>query len=222
MSTTDSQNRITSLLSGEAPVRWLFAGDSITHGAYHTFGHRDYVEHFAERVRWEKGRMRDAIITTGVSGWRITNIAEDLEWSVLQYAPQVVSVNIGMNDCVEGPDGVEKFGTIYRTVLDRILDKIDAALILHAPNAIYQTPTAQCRHVGLYAEEVRKIASEYGAVLIDHEKDWLAAQERQALMYWLSDEIHPNEYGHRAMAYTLFRALGLFDPESFTCRLFVP
>lgn len=219
---TNSRERIANLLTADTPIKWVFAGDSITHGAYHTFGHRDYVEHFAERVRWEKGRGRDGIITTGVSGWRITHIAEDLEWSVLQYAPQVVSINVGMNDSVEGPAGVEKFGEVYRDVLDRILKANDTALILHAPNTIYHTPNGIREHVALYAEEVRKIAATYEAVLVDHEKDWLEAKGRQALMYWLSDEIHPNEYGHRAMAHTLFRELDLFDPKSFVCRLFVP
>lgn len=218
----DSRTRIGQLLAGEAPLKWVFAGDSITHGAYHTFGHRDYVEHFAELIRWEKRRMRDAVITTAASGWKIINIAEDLEWSVLQYAPQVVSINVGMNDCPAGPEGVEKFGADYRAVLDRIISRIDTALILHAPNAIYRTPDGVRNGVGLYGAEVRKIAAEYHAVLVDHEKDWLAAEQRQALMYWLSDEIHPNEYGHRAMAYTLFRELGLFDSESFVCRLLVP
>lgn len=219
----NSPEKIAQLLADEsAPIKWLFAGDSITHGAYHTFGYRDYPEHFAERVRWEKRRVRDAVITTGVSGWRITHIADDLDWSVLQYSPKVVSINVGMNDCVEGPDGVAKFGEVYRSVLDRISSSFDTALILHTPNTIYHTPEGARAHVGLYAAEVRRIAAEYQAVLVDHEKDWLEAVQRQALMYWLSDEIHPNEYGHRSMANTLFRALGLFDPESITCRLLVP
>lgn len=219
----DSQKRIAELLTeASTPIKWLFAGDSITHGAYHTFGYRDYPEHFAERVRWEKRRVRDAVITTGVSGWRITDIQNDLDWSVLQYAPQVISINVGMNDSTAGPEGVEVFGKTYRAVLDRIGSSIDTALILHTPNTIYHTPGGPRAHVGLYAAEVRRIAGEYQAVLVDHEKDWLEALQREALMYLLSDEIHPNEYGHRAMANTLFRALGLFDPESITCRLLVP
>ena len=38
------------LISRKEPVRWLFAGDSITQGARHTRGHRDYTQLFKERV----------------------------------------------------------------------------------------------------------------------------------------------------------------------------
>jgi hypothetical protein len=51
---------VRALLTGTEPVTWLFTGDSITHGALHTMGWRSYPEHFAERVRWELRRMRDA------------------------------------------------------------------------------------------------------------------------------------------------------------------
>ncbi len=217
-----SRERIAHQLAGNFPIKWIFTGDSITHGAHHTFGYRDYPEHFAERVRWEKGRGRDSIITTGVSGWRITHIAEDLEWNVLQYSPQTVSLNVGMNDCVAGAEGVAPFGAVYRQVLDLIRKETDAALILHTPNTILDTPQRLRANLALYSGEIRKIAKEYDTVLVDHERVWLDAERRQALMYWLSDEIHPNEYGHRAMAHTLLRELDLFDPESFVCRLLVP
>ncbi|HEU5326569.1 MAG TPA: hypothetical protein VFU78_00670, partial [Thermomicrobiales bacterium] len=47
---------VRALLQGVEPVRWVFAGDSITHGAAHTIGWRDYTELFGERVRWELRR----------------------------------------------------------------------------------------------------------------------------------------------------------------------
>ncbi len=217
-----SREKIDHLLASETPIKWLFAGDSITHGAFHTQGYRDYPEHFAERVRWEKGRGRDHVITTAISGWRITTIADDLEWSVLQYRADVVSINVGMNDCTEGPDGVARFATAYREVLNRIRDAHDPAFILHTPNTIYHTPQGTRSSLSLYAAAIREIAAEYDAVLVDHEKDWLEIEKRQSLMFWLSDEIHPNEYGHRAMAHTLLRELGLFDAGSYVGRLMIP
>lgn len=55
--------RIKKLLRSDDPLTWVFYGDSITHGLSHTFGHRDYAELFAERVRYELGRAMDIIIT---------------------------------------------------------------------------------------------------------------------------------------------------------------
>ena len=50
----------------DEPLRWVFAGDSITHGALHTMGWRDYTELFSERLRHELKRPRDCVVKTGV------------------------------------------------------------------------------------------------------------------------------------------------------------
>ena len=44
-------DEIRALLGRAEPVRWVFTGDSITHGAAHTIGWRDYTELFDERAR---------------------------------------------------------------------------------------------------------------------------------------------------------------------------
>src|SRR5687767_5510733 len=104
------RDRIASLLAGPAArVKWLFTGDSITHGALQTFGYRDYVEHFDERIRYELRRTFDYVLKTGTNGWRITNLKTELKWNVLQFSPQVVSLNFGMNDCVSGMANLDQF-----------------------------------------------------------------------------------------------------------------
>ena len=60
--------RIKAILETKTPVKWVFVGDSITHGAKHTFGARSYPEIFGERIRWELRRVRDVIINTAISG----------------------------------------------------------------------------------------------------------------------------------------------------------
>ena len=60
--------RIHKLLSSPKPLKWLFYGDSITHGAFHTFGARDYTELFSERIRGEMTRAQDIVIKTALSG----------------------------------------------------------------------------------------------------------------------------------------------------------
>ena len=52
-------DEIRALLGRDEPVRWVFTGDSITHGAAHTIGWRDYTELFDERARWELRRTRE-------------------------------------------------------------------------------------------------------------------------------------------------------------------
>jgi acyl-CoA thioesterase-1 len=214
--------RIASLLRGKAPIKWLFAGDSITQGAFHTLGFRHYPELFAERIRWELKRKRDCILVTGVDGWRISDLAGDLEWSLLQYKPQVVSLNFGMNDCAQGADGCVAFENSYRKLLGRLEKASNPAVILQTPNAIAIHASPSRSHLPLYAASTRRVASEHGAVLVDHHKIWGRGTNAIRMKYWLSDDIHPNEYGHRMMARTQLRELGLFSKTSTICQLLVP
>ena len=49
--------------------------------------------------------MRNVVIKTGVSGWRVPDLKGDLSWSVLQHRPHVLSIALGMNDCAAGERG---------------------------------------------------------------------------------------------------------------------
>lgn len=214
--------RIAQLLSAKSPIKWVFAGDSITHGAGHTMGWRDYVELFGERVRWEMQRRRDCVIKTGVSGWRVTDIRDDLDWSVLQHRPQVVSIAVGMNDCTAGAPGVEAFRREMLGVVSRVRDAAGSAIVLHAPNRILPADAQRAGSIEAYANAVRAVAAAAGCALVDHWTDWEPAARDGSIAFRLSDAIHPNEYGHRSMARAMFRALGIDDPSSRVGRLFIP
>ena len=79
-------------------------------------------------------------------------------------------------------------------------------------------------HLPAYGDAVRAVAAECGSVLVDHFTHWQRTHEGNAKrqLDWLNDAIHPNHYGHRAMAHLLIRELGLWDEKSLVCRLPVP
>ena len=77
--------RIKKLLKSEQPVKWIFEGDSITHGALHTFGWRDCTEHFTERIRFKLGRMRDIVIKSLISGHTTCDMLNDIDWRMKQF-----------------------------------------------------------------------------------------------------------------------------------------
>src|SRR5215213_8565011 len=131
--------RVRALLGRTTPVRWVFTGDSITHGAAHTIGWRDYTELFDERVRWELRRTRDVVINTGISGRAVATLADDLDWSVLQFRPDCVSLMFGMNDCLGGAAGIDAFASRYAGVIARIREATGATILLHTPNRILPT-----------------------------------------------------------------------------------
>lgn len=211
---------ITALLARPNPLRWVFTGDSITHGATHTFGARSYPELFAERLRWELGRTRDHVITTGISGRTASDLDTDLDWSVLHYRAGVVSVMIGLNDCVRG-DTVQEFTATLDRVVTRVLDA-GSAVILHTPNRVLGTDAVRRDALPPYVDAVREMAARHRTVLVDHYEAWRRVEESGELEYWISHGCHPNAYGHRMLMRTLGEALGMWDPASPTGRLFVP
>ena len=88
--------RIKASLKSERPLKWLFYGDSITHGAFHTFGARDYTQLFAEKVRYELKRFTDVVINTAISGNNSRQLLNGFDWRVGQFRPDAVFLMIGM------------------------------------------------------------------------------------------------------------------------------
>jgi len=203
------------------PVKWLFYGDSITHGALHTCGSRDYTEHFTERVRYELGRTMDVVIKTAISGNKTRNLLESFDWRVAQFKPHVVFIMIGMNDCSD-KSGItpQEFEKNLHT-LDERIEALGGKTVLQttcpiipggAPDREPQFPA--------FMDVIRRVAADRRLPLVDHTQYWL--ENKAKLYYWMSNTFHPNAYGHTAFAHLLFKALDIFDPASPSCRLFVP
>lgn len=213
--------RVSRLLQSAAPVKWLFYGDSITHGALHTFGVRDYTELFSERVRFELGRGLDVVINTAISGHNTRLLLEQFDWRVGQFAPQAVFVMIGMNDCSAASGiSVTEFSANLETLVSRIAGLGGQTVLQTTCPILPGAAPDREAGFGAYMEAVRQAAARTGAPLVDHERFWRERSDRH--YYWMSDAFHPNEYGHRAFAHLLFEALGIADPQSHSCRLFRP
>ena len=216
-----SMEAVRQLLVSPSPAKWVFTGDSITHGALHTFGWRDYVELFAERVRFELGRGMDLVINTGISGHTTRDLLAGFDWRIGQLRPHAVFVMIGMNDCSEDRQiGLTEFQANLEQLVARI-GQVPAIPVLQTTCPILpgQSPE-RTPYFPAYMDAIRSVAADHQLPLIDHERFW---RERAAShFYWMSDPFHPNECGHRAFAFCLYQALGIFDPTSHSCRLHLP
>lgn len=224
MTTTEhpTDPRIAETLSADRPLVWSFIGDSVTAASWHTWGGRGYPELFHERLR-EVGRPRDGVVNTAVSGWRIEDIAADLETVCLRYRPDVVVVGTGLNDTRGGPEGVGTFTARYAAVVERIRTEAGALVVTQTPNGTLPTgPPHTVAHRDTYATAIRDLAAELGTVLVDHARVWDETSS-DSTAHWLGHGCHPNAFGHRAMARTLLQAFGIWDPVgSRTCRLTIP
>jgi lysophospholipase L1-like esterase len=218
--------RIHSLLKSAQPVKWVFYGDSITEGSRHTFGWRDYTELFEERVRAELNRRRDVMINTAISGNNSRDLLEDFEWRVAQFAPQVVFVMIGMNDASpERPVAPDEFRANVTELCGRIA-KLSAVPVLQTTCLPLPQDSYPPRAANLLAlmEVLREIAAAEKLPLIDHTRHWQSAiqENPHRAHFWMNNLCHPNQFGHRAFAEVIFKALGIFDEQSFVCRQFIP
>ncbi len=210
------------LLQAE-PIRWVFAGDSITHGARHTLGWRDYTELISERVRFEMGRIHDIVIKTGVSGWRISNLAANFAGHMTQFAPGIASLMFGMNDCTLGRENLADFRATYLDLINRLRERTDTLILLHTPNWILPTGGPErLQHLPAYRATIIELAEATGVACIDHFAVWQEAEARGVIHHWMAHGCHPNEFGHRAIAQTIMHALGIWDQQSWTCQLMVP
>lgn len=226
VSSSDPIQSIRKLLSKTDPIIWVFTGDSITHGAYHTFGWRSYPEHFAERVRYELRRTQDVVINTGISGDTTVGLLKRSDSRIYQFQPRVVSLMMGMNDCLAGEKGREIYRQNLETIYKKTVDQ-GGILLLHTPNPIYVHNDPTRADLPKYVEIIRDTAQKHDIPLVDHYAHWFDVKKDVGqMMYWLSDgSIHPNLYGHIKLAQYLFQRLGIFDatdPTSLTCRFFVP
>ncbi len=211
----DKQALLAKINDKKSALTWVITGDSITHGAWFTNGARSYPEHLAERVRGELLRFRDIIINTGVSGEISTGLLADFDWRVLRFKPDVVSINLGMNDCARIP--VEQ----HKKEMGEMITKAKEAgaiVILHTTNTVF-TEHGHAKKLPPFIEAVRQLATEHDVMLVDNYKTFSAEKQGDENRTWFSDAIHPNGLGHAHMAAELFRVIGIHDPESDTCKL---
>jgi len=213
--------RIKKLLKSDAPIKWVFYGDSITHGAFHTFGQRDYVELFAERVRFELRREMDIIITTAISGDTTRGLLASFNWRVAQFNPDVVFLMIGMNDCnIDHGIGVEEFGDNLVELATKMTDLGTLPVLQTTCPILPGQAPERFPYFDSYMDRIRKVASDFKLPLIDHTRFWRERSESH--FYWMSNAFHPNAYGHRAFAENIYRCLDIYDDTSQSCRLDVP
>ena len=213
---------ISALLASDHPLTWVFAGDSVTQGAAHTLGWRDYTELVKERIGWEMGRKRDVFINTAVSGWRCGDFEADLDRSALRYHPDVIFVMFGLNDATAGDGGVTPFAADYERVLRKLCDATTGHVVVQVPNPAISSE-ADLGSLPFYVDAIRQLANRLNLPTVDHADAWSThLLPRGPLEQWIGSGCHPNEYGHRMIARTLLETVGAWDPQSPTGRLLIP
>ena len=201
--------RITERIHSNDRALWVFCGDSITHGALHTQGWRDYVEIVEERVRYELGKTMQLFVNSGISGDTTAGIVKTLDHRVLQFKPDIFSLMIGMNDAARLSP--EEYEINLREIVRRVRDESDADILMNTCCAIHPEECPGREQYAEYMQVFRNVAGELGLALIDHHSTWesVRVEDRTTFQSWMANEFHPNALGHWIFAERILNELGL-------------
>jgi lysophospholipase L1-like esterase len=197
----------------------VFIGDSIT-DAERTSSAAPYGDGYVHLADLLLGahhpELELRVLNRGVSGDTVRELAARWERDVLAQRPHWLSIMVGINDVwrawSDDPREAVPLGEYDATLRDLI-----AQAQAHGARMIVMTPfliepdrrDAMRRQTELYADAVRRIADDTGAVLVDTQAAFDAALERHPPSHWSGDRVHPSVAGHALLARTWLQAVGV-------------
>lgn len=211
-------------------MKILFQGDSITDGnrykskasewdKNHQIGH-SYVYIVTGLLGMQYPERKFEFVNRGISGNTAGELAKRWQTDALDIAPDVLSVLVGVNDCVRAADrsvkdlSASEYEEHYRLILTQSREKNpDLKIILLEPFAYPETQTIgtsspAIRRAIMKSEQkiVRRLAKEFDAVFVPLQEVFDEALKVREPEYWLWDGTHPTEAGHALIAREFLRA----------------
>ncbi len=195
-----TEKTLTDLRNG-CDVTIVAFGDSITAG-YAV--RRGFPTFWKEMLVQKYPGVRIEMINSGVSGDTTMDGLARLDWAVLSYEPDLVTINFGINDCVFGL-GLEEFEANLVEMIRRIRAGPASEILLLSSQPL-ETPPYD-RLVLDYYQAIERVAKEMDVGFVDVYGAWM---ERVKTGTPLSSLIipgldHPNEAGYRIIAEELMK-----------------
>lgn len=190
--------------------RVMFTGDSITDcRRLETDNPLGYGYPLLVAGRWglEHPDRQPVWLNSGISGNRASDLRARWQADVLDARPDVVSIMVGINDCVvryfgdQGPVSEDAFREDYTALLTPLAES-DAELILIEPFLLPVNNEQRCWREDLdpKIQVVRDLAGQFGAVLVATDGLLAALASTTGPEYWATDGVHPTPAGHQAIA----------------------
>ncbi|WP_370629658.1 SGNH/GDSL hydrolase family protein [Fictibacillus sp. 5RED26] len=191
-------------------MKIIFIGDSITASNKNTDADRlgdGYVRMIKEVLPKEV-----TVINKGVNGHRVTDLAFRWQRDVIDLEPDLLSVSIGINDVWRQLDSpqmqqidVTQFEEVYRGLLSQLSTK--TKLVLMEPTIIKENTESQGNQLLMpYVEVVRKLATEFDAVLVPTHEIFLNHLNKKPDVSLTTDGVHMRRKGNELMAKTWLEA----------------
>lgn len=159
--------------------------------------------------------MNIKFINKGISGNRSIDLVNRWQEDCVDLKPTVVSILIGINDTWRRFDNndettAEQFEANYRKILDET-KKLGARIIMIEPfvNPYPDDRKAWREDLDKKIHVVRKLAKEYGAILVPTDGIMNAGFAVTPDNYYSADGVHPSYAGHGLVAEAWCKAVGI-------------
>lgn len=202
-------------------TRILFQGDSITDAGRARDNNDNLGAGYPAFVQARLGADEPGkyeFINRGISGNRVVDLYARIKADMINLAPDVMSILIGVNDVwheVDFKNGVDtpKFERIYGMLLDEFFEACPNTKVMimepfvlpgsgsHRPdeNGVSRYPYFR-REVEARAAASRRIAEKYHLAFLPLQATLDEVAKNTPEGYWLVDGVHPGPYGRQLIA----------------------
>lgn len=174
-------------------ITYLAMGDSITwmKQSFITLGSQFYATQIRNAIRTNHGPCQ--LLNKGIGGTTTARMITNLSW-LSNLEPDVVTIGVGTNDCVNGPDV-----TTYQTNLGLIIDKLrlqnpNVKIILCSPPRTLDTNRQTT--IQSYRDAMATVATNKNTLICHFENAWTSANDPTNIG---SDNVHPTPAGQTAL-----------------------
>jgi lysophospholipase L1-like esterase len=209
---------MTTIIEDNSVV--LFQGDSITD----CDRRRENPNHLGSGYAMMAAAWFSAIypekkvgfLNRGIGGNKIKDLQDRWQVDCLDLRPTWVSILIGINNTwwrYEGEGRTmtspEDFEKGYRNILERTKEKLNTKFILCEPFVleISEDRMKWREDLNPKIDVVRKLAREFGALLVPLDGVFAQASTLREPRYWAEDGVHPSPAGHFLMAQAWLRSV---------------
>jgi lysophospholipase L1-like esterase len=208
-------------LSTTADNKLLFIGDSITDADWRKDPEavgKGYVRLVRDHLCARYPAAAPRVFNRGISGNKVPDLRKRWQRDVIELAPDVLSIYIGINDVWHGlkPDrdgcSIDDFRAGYRDVLSQTKTSFPAIkLVLCEPSALWlDDPPDANERLTPYVAAVNNLAREFAAeAVVPLHGAFNSARAVRPDIAWTTDGVHPTSTGHMLIARTWLAATGL-------------
>ena len=206
----------------------LFQGDSITDASRDRNNNTPntspmmgsgYVIQAAGELLCKHAAKNLTIFNKGISGNKVTQLAERWDADCINLKPTVLSILIGVNDywhtrTRDYSGNLRSYEEGYRALLRRTIAALpNVKLIIGEPfavSAIRVVDDTWFPDFDRYREAAKRIADEFNAVFIPYQTVFDEAQKHAPGVYWTHDGVHATLAGAYLMANAWMKAVNDF------------